>query len=96
MPQTDYYSKNPLIHRDRRLGQSPSPWVRSFACEDLKPLIVCRGPIRKEAMDVYAEMGISHFGILLSEKDSIAYPAGAAALNNPPSRWRWRPLSLPA
>src|SRR6266581_4436085 len=74
MTQTvDYYMHNPLIHRDRRLGQSTSAWVRSFASEDLKPLIVCRGPIRKEAMDVYTEMGISHFGILLSEKDSIVY-----------------------
>src|SRR5512133_1221333 len=66
----DYYKHNPLIHRDRRLRNAPSEWVRSFACEDLKPLIVCRGPIRKEAMDVYAEMGISHFGILLSETDA--------------------------
>jgi acetyl/propionyl-CoA carboxylase alpha subunit len=70
---TDLYKHNPLIHRDRRLGQSTSEWVRSFACEDLKPLIVCRGPIRKEAMDVFEEMGISHYGILLSEKDSIVY-----------------------
>ncbi|MBI5484861.1 MAG: biotin carboxylase [Deltaproteobacteria bacterium] len=69
----DYYQHNPLIHRDRRLAKSTSEWVRSFACEDLKPLIVCRGPIRKEAMDVYTEMGITHFGILLSEKDSIVY-----------------------
>ncbi len=69
----DYYTNNPLVHRDRRLSTSPSEWVRSFACEDLKPLIVCRGPIRKEAMDVYEEMGISHYGILLSEKDSIVY-----------------------
>lgn len=75
---TDYYKHNPLIHRDRRLSLSPSEWVRSFACEDLKPLIVCRGPIRKEAMDVYAEMGITHFGILLSEKDSIVYPNALA------------------
>ena len=74
----DLYSHNPLIHRDRRLGQSPSPWVRSFACEDLKPLIVCRGPIRKEAMDVFEEMGITHYGILLSEKDSIIYPNALA------------------
>ena len=71
---TDLYSNNPLIHKDRRLSQSTSEWVRSFSCEDLKPLIVCRGPIRKEAMDVYEEMGISHYGILLSEKDSIVYP----------------------
>ncbi|MEI6223464.1 MAG: biotin carboxylase N-terminal domain-containing protein [Deltaproteobacteria bacterium] len=74
----DLYRNNPLIHRDRRLGKSPSPWVRSFACEDLKPLIVCRGPIRKEAMDVFEEMGIAHFGILLSEKDSIIYPNALA------------------
>ncbi len=69
----DYYSTNPLVHRDRRLGGSPSAWVRSFSCEDLKPLVVCRGPIRKEAMDVFEEMGITHYGILLSEKDSIVY-----------------------
>ncbi|MBC8018331.1 MAG: biotin carboxylase [Verrucomicrobia bacterium] len=73
MPQTDYYKHNPLIHRNRRLSSSASEWARSFSCEDLKPLIVCRGPIRKEAMDVYEEMGISHYGILLSEKDSIIY-----------------------
>lgn len=71
---TDLYANNPLIHRDRQLGQSTSKWVSSFSCVDLCPLIVCRGPIRKEAMDVYTEMGISHFGILLSEKDSIVYP----------------------
>jgi len=71
---TDLYANNPLIHKDRRLSQSTSDWIRSFSCEDLCPLIVCRGPIRKEAMDVYTEMGISHFGILLSEKDSIVYP----------------------
>src|SRR5512137_1617815 len=69
----DLYMNDPLIHRDRRLGESKSEWVRSFACTDLKPLIVCRGPIRKEAMDVFEEMGITHYGILLSEKDSIVY-----------------------
>ncbi|MEJ2519306.1 MAG: biotin carboxylase N-terminal domain-containing protein [Desulfuromonadales bacterium] len=74
MAQTDYYTDNPLIHRDRRLSRSESEWVRSFSCEDLKPLIVCRGPIRLEAMTVYEEMGIGHYGILLSEKDSIVYP----------------------
>jgi len=75
MEQTkDFYKNNPLIHKDRRLGLSNSEWIRSFACEDLKPLIVCRGPIRKEAMDVFEEMGIGHYGILLSEKDSIVYP----------------------
>ena len=77
-PTADYYKTNPLVHRDRRLGKSSSQWVRSFACEDLKPLIVCRGPIRKEAMDVFEEMGIAHYGILLSEKDSIVYPNALA------------------
>jgi biotin carboxylase len=78
MPQTDYYKNNPLIHRNRRHNKSSSEWVCSFSCEDLKPLIVCRGPIRKEAMDVYDEMGITHYGILLSEKDSIIYPSALA------------------
>jgi len=77
-PTVDWYQANPLTHRDRRLGKSPSAWVRSFACEDLKPLIVCRGPIRKEAMDVFEEMGIRHYGFLLSEKDSIVYPNALA------------------
>ncbi len=74
MAQNNNYTNNPLIHSDRRLSKSDSAWVRSFSCEDLKPLIVCRGPIRLEAMTVYEEMGISHYGILLSEKDSIIYP----------------------
>ncbi len=74
----DYYKNNPLIHRDRRLGLADSAWVRSFSCAELKPLIVCRGPIRMEAMTVYEEMGISHYGILLSEKDSIIYPNALA------------------
>jgi acetyl/propionyl-CoA carboxylase alpha subunit len=75
---TDNYLHNPLVHKDRRLSRASSAWVRSFSCEDLKPLIVCRGPIRMEAMDVYHEMGIGHYGILLSEKDSIVYPNALA------------------
>jgi acetyl/propionyl-CoA carboxylase alpha subunit len=67
------YLNNPLIHSDRRLDKNPSEWVRSFDCTDMKPLIICRGPIRKEAMDVFDEMGIHGYGILLSEKDSITY-----------------------
>ena len=73
MTAIDYYKANPLIHKDRNLSRSSSAWVRSFSCVDLKPLIVCRGPIRKEAMDVFEEMGIENYGILLSEKDSIVY-----------------------
>ncbi|MCB1841383.1 MAG: biotin carboxylase, partial [Halioglobus sp.] len=69
----EFYLNNPLIHRDRRLGQSASAWTRQFDCTHIRPLIICRGPIRKEAMDVFQEMGITHYGILLSEKDSIVY-----------------------
>ena len=72
------YLHNPLIHRDRRLGRADSEWVRSFDCEDMTVLIVCRGPIRQEALDVFAEMGMSKVGILLSEKDSIVYPRALA------------------
>ncbi len=69
----EHYLYNPLIHAERRLGDSRSRWVQQFDCSDIAPLIICRGPIRKEAMDVFAEMGITHYGILLSEKDSIVY-----------------------
>jgi acetyl/propionyl-CoA carboxylase alpha subunit len=72
------YTNNPLIHRDRRLGRSSSEWVRSFAADDMSVLIVCRGPIRKEALDVFREMGMTKVGILLSERDSIVYPRALA------------------
>jgi len=71
--KNDYYLNNPLIHKERRIKLAASEWVRSFCTEDMKPLIICRGPIRKEAMDVFDEMGINGYGILLSEKDSITY-----------------------
>ena len=74
----DYYLNNPQIHQNRKLDDSPSEWVRSFDCVGMKPLIICRGPIRKEAMDVFDEMGINGYGILLSEKDSITYPNALA------------------
>ena len=37
-------------------------------------LVVCRGPIRKEAFDVFDEIGIGEYGMLLSQKDSVVYP----------------------
>ncbi len=83
----EHYLRNPLIHHDRRLADSSSAWVSQFDCTHIRPLIICRGPIRKEAMDVFAEMGIRHFGILLSEKDSIIYQDALApelrSLTNP-------------
>ena len=68
------YRYNAYQFRDRRLGDAGSAWVRSFACDDMRVLIVCRGPIRKEAIDVFREMGMSHVGMLLSEKDSTVFP----------------------
>ncbi len=68
------YGENAYQFRDRRLGDASSPWVRSFAADDMKVLIVCRGPIRKEAIDVFREMGMAQVGMLLSEKDSIVFP----------------------
>jgi acetyl/propionyl-CoA carboxylase alpha subunit len=53
---------------------SDSEWVRSFDVRDVKCLVVCRGPIRKEAFDVFDEIGVSEYGMLLSEKDSVVYP----------------------
>ena len=55
-----------------------SAWVRSFDCTDLKPLIICRGPVRKEAMDVFEAMGITGYGMLLSDKDAMAHPNARA------------------
>lgn len=69
----DWYTHNPMTTADRRLSTRKGAWTRSFGCEDVRPLIVCRGPIRKETMDVLEQMGITRFGILLSEKDSIVY-----------------------
>lgn len=74
----EHYLHNPLIHQDRRLGNSDDSWVSQFDCTHIKPLIICRGPIRKEAMDVFDEMGIDNYGILLSEKDAIVYPRAIA------------------
>jgi acetyl/propionyl-CoA carboxylase alpha subunit len=83
----EFYLNNPLIHRDRRLGCRDTAWEQQFDCTHIRPLIICRGPIRKEAMDVFCEMGVTHFGILLSEKDSIVYRNAIApelrALTNP-------------
>ncbi|MEZ4330821.1 MAG: biotin/lipoyl-containing protein [Myxococcota bacterium] len=54
--------------------ESESAWVRSFDVRDVKCLVVCRGPVRKEAFDVFDEIGVREYGMLLSEKDSVVYP----------------------
>ncbi|MGH0037530.1 MAG: biotin/lipoyl-containing protein [Myxococcota bacterium] len=58
----------------RRFHESESEWLRSFALDSVKCLVVCRGPVRKEVFDVFDEVGIAEYGMLLSEKDSVVYP----------------------
>ncbi len=72
------YTRNPQVFEERRRSRGSSDFERSFSCEHIKPLIICRGPVRKEAMDIFRQMGIEHFGMLLSEKDSIAFPRALA------------------
>jgi acetyl/propionyl-CoA carboxylase alpha subunit len=57
-----------------RFHEQSSSFLRSLSLQSIKCLIVCRGPVRKEAMDVFDQMGIREYGILLSEKDSVVYP----------------------
>ena len=63
---TNWYLSNPLIHQNREKTEG-SMWQQSFDCSDMRPLIICRGPIRMETMTVFEEMGIRDYGILLSE-----------------------------
>ena len=72
---TQHYLNNPLIHADRRGKLRQSEWSEQFRCDHLKPLIICRGPIRKEAMDVFSEMGIDGYGILLSRRTRLSIAA---------------------
>src|SRR5512147_1573204 len=57
-----------------RAHESESAWVRSFDARDVKCLVVCRGPVRLEAFQVFDEIGVREYGMLLSEKDSVVYP----------------------
>jgi acetyl/propionyl-CoA carboxylase alpha subunit len=60
--------------RPGRFHESESPWLRTFALDALKILVVCRGPVRQEAFDIFDEIGVREYGTLLSEKDSVVYP----------------------
>jgi acetyl/propionyl-CoA carboxylase alpha subunit len=57
-----------------RFEDATTPWQRSFALSALKILVVCRGPVRLEAFQVFDEIGVREYGMLLSEKDSVVYP----------------------
>jgi acetyl/propionyl-CoA carboxylase alpha subunit len=61
-----------------KFQESESEWIRSFSLASIKCLIVCRGPVRKEAIEVFKASGVREYGILLSEKDSIVYPKALA------------------
>ncbi len=57
-----------------RAHEVDSEWIQSFDVSDVKCLVVCRGPVRKEAFDIFDAIGIREYGMLLSEKDSVVYP----------------------
>ena len=65
------------IHQNRRLSQSNASWIQQFACEDIDCLIICRGPIRKEVMDVFTEMGAKY-------SMRVPTPPMEKALSSPP------------
>ena len=54
--------------------EADSEWIRSFTLARVKCLVVCRGPVRQEAFDVFDEIGVGEYGMLLSQKDSVVYP----------------------
>ena len=49
-----------------------SDWSRSFQFTNVRILIVCRGPVRLEAIQAFRDLGAG-CGMLLSEKDSVSY-----------------------
>src|SRR5258706_8690573 len=58
----------------RAYADSVSAWVRSFDPSPIKCLVVCRGPVRLEAFEIFDAIGVREYGMLLSEKDSVTYP----------------------
>ena len=57
-----------------RFDLAESEWVRSFSLAHLKVLVICRGPVRMEAFQIFDQIGVREYGMLLSEKDSVVYP----------------------
>lgn len=57
-----------------RFVDAASQWQQSFDLSGMKILVVCRGPVREEAFEVFARAGVGEWGMLLSEKDSVTYP----------------------
>jgi acetyl/propionyl-CoA carboxylase alpha subunit len=61
-------------HELRSYADADSEWVRSFDLSGIKCLVVCRGPVRLEAFEIFDAIGVREYGMLLSEKDSVIYP----------------------
>lgn len=57
-----------------RFADAATEWQRSFDLSGMKILVVCRGPVREEAFEVFSRTGVGEWGMLLSEKDSVTYP----------------------
>ena len=57
-----------------RSEDSDSDWLRSFSLASVKCLVVCRGPVRLEAFQIFDQIDLGEYGMLLSEKDSVVYP----------------------
>ena len=53
-------------------------WSGSFGFDHVKVLVVGRGPVRKEALEILAAAGAGPSGILLSENDSVVFPRALA------------------
>ena len=67
------------IDKKQRAQDAPGGrWRARFAFDHVKVLIVCRGPIRMEAITAFERLGARPSGIMLSEKDSVVYSRALA------------------
>ncbi len=62
-----------LNHKNSTINQNEiKEWSSLAKLQQIGILIVCRGPVRLEALEVFTDAG-ARCGILLSEKDSVMY-----------------------
>ncbi|MCZ6533492.1 MAG: biotin carboxylase [SAR324 cluster bacterium] len=59
-------------------GAKHENWWEQFRFDHVKVLVVCRGPIRLEAVTTFDRLGAQPSGILLSQKDSVIYSRALA------------------
>lgn len=55
-----------------------SAFEQHFSVASLKPLVIGRGPVRLEALEVFAAQGMTAMGMLLSRKDAYGTAYGQA------------------